>query len=285
MPDLEPASAGPAGAGGAARLLPALAAAAAAAALWWPALVWLGRTWGVHPYYAHGPLVVLAAGALLWRRRGELMANASAGAGLALVAAGATLHLLAGPRAAWPISLGGLLVALAGAAALAGGARALRAVAYPLGIAALAIPLPVVERLAPRLAAHAASASAVVAAAAGVDVRQTGAMLVVGDGTLTVGAPCSGMSSLVALVALSAILAGVVGGSPRRRAALIAAAVPLAMLANGIRLTSLLWLADAFGTAFGMAYFHGPASPTAFLLATGALLAMAQVLGCRVRTA
>lgn len=277
--------AGPGRPGAATRFLPALAAALAAAALWWPALQWLVRTWGVHPYYAHGPLVVVAAGALLWHRRAALVADASAGAGLALVAAGAALHLGAATWAAWPVSLVGLLVALAGAAALAGGARALRAAAYPLAIAALAIPLPVVERLAPRLAAYAASASAAIAAAAGVDVRQTGAMLIVGDGTLTVGAPCSGMSSLVALVALSAILAALVGGSPRRRAALIAAAVPLAMLANGIRLTSLLWLADAHGTAFGMAYFHGPASPTAFLLATLGLLVMANALGCRVRVA
>ena len=268
-----------------ARLFPALIVGAAMAVLWWPALGWLVRTWRVHPYYAHGPLVVLAAGAFLWWRRRTLAEDAPDSVGLVLVGAGAALHLVSATRAAWPLSAFGLLLALAGLAALCGGIRALRAAAYPLGLAALAIPLPLAERVAPWLASHAAAVSAVLAGAFGADVTRTGAMLVVGDGALSVGAPCSGLNSLVALITLSAVLAGVVGGSPHRRAALVAAAVPLALVANELRLTSLLWLADAFGTAFGMAFFHGPASPTAFLLATVALLGVARMLGCHVRPA
>lgn len=259
--------------------------ALAIAVLWWPALGWLARTWRVHPYYAHGPLVVVAAGAFLVHRRRELAADEPSGVGLALVATGAGIHLLALARSTWPLSVAALLLALAGLAVLAGGARAGRAAAYPLGIAALAIPLPLVERVAPWLAGHAAAASAAVAGAFGADVQRSGAMLLVGDGTLTVGAPCSGLNSLVALITLSAVLAGVVGGSPARRAALILAAVPLALAANGLRLTSLLWVADVFGAAFGLAFFHGPASPTAFLLATGGLLGVARMLGCDVRPA
>jgi exosortase len=251
-------------------------------AAWWPALGWLARTWAVHPYYAHGPLVVLAAGAFLWLRRDRLIAGAPSAYGLALVAAGAGLHVLAATRQVWPLSVAALLLALGGVAALIGGGGALRAAAYPLGIAALAIPLPLAERIAPWLAANAAAASAALAGAFGADVQRAGAMLVVGGGAMTVGAPCSGLNSLVALITLAAVLAGVVGGPPGRRAALVAAAVPLALFANGLRLTSLLWLADAFGAAFGMAFFHGPASPTAFLVATAGLLGVARLLGCRV---
>jgi len=262
--------------------LPAAALVLAIGAAWWPALAWLVRTWTVHPYYAHGPLVVLAAGAFLWRRRERLVAGVPSAAGLALVAAGAGLHLQAAASQAWPASVAALLLVLGGLSALAGGVGALRAAAYPLGIAALAIPLPLAERVAPWLAAHAAAASAWLAAAFGADVQRAGAMLVVGGGSMTVGAPCSGLNSLVALITLAAVMAGVVGGPPGRRAALVAAAVPLALAANGLRLTSLLWLADAFGAAFGIAVFHGPASPTAFLAATAGLLGVARLLGCRV---
>lgn len=244
-----------------------------------PSLAWLVRTWQAHPYYSHGPLLPLLAGLLVWRRREALRAGSPSDLGLPLVAAGLLLHLAALRWEAHPVSALALLLLLAGLALLVGGRPALRAAAFPILIAALAIPLPWVERLAPPLAAGAARATASAALLLGIPVVRMGAQLGVADGAFVVGAPCSGLNSLVALLSLAVIVAGLSPIAWSRRLSLVLLAAPLALAANGARLLGLLWAAETFGAERGLALFHGPASPAAFALATLGLLGLASVLG------
>jgi exosortase/archaeosortase family protein len=90
---------------------------------------------------------------------------------------------------------------------------------------------------------------------------------------------------LVALATLAVLLAGVLHGPPLRRALMVVAAVPLALAANAVRLTALLWVADTYGTESGLAFFHGPSSPMLFALAAGGLLAVTRSLGIDVQAA
>jgi exosortase len=249
-----------------------------------PALAWLLTAWQVHPYYSHGILMPAVAAWFAWRARRDLTTDPPAPAGLAVVAAGLALHLTAAPWAAHPLSVAALLVVLLGLCLLLGGRRAGRAAALPLALLALAIPLPGVERLAPPLAAGVARLAADAAGSMGVVVVQAGAQLSVADGAFVVGAPCSGLRSLVALTTVAVVVAGQAVGPLSRRLALVALALPLALTANWLRLTGLLWLADRFGTEAGLRVFHGPASPAVFLAAAGALLVAGQALGCNVRT-
>lgn len=241
-----------------------------------PAIAWLLRTWQVHPYYSHGPIVPIVALFILWRRRARLRGAAPSDLGLLLLGVGLLLHLLASRYEAHPASLMAFLLVLAGCALLVGGRPALRAAAFPLGLLALSVPLPWVERLAPPLAGAVAQAAAGMAGAIGIPVIQAGAQLSVADGSFVVGAPCSGLRSLVALCSLAVVVAGLLPATAWRRIALVALAVPLALMANGLRLVGLLWMADRFGAERGLALFHGLASPLAFLLAILALLAFAQ---------
>jgi exosortase len=167
---------------------------------------------------------------------------------------------------------------------LAGGLPAARGAALPLALLALAIPLPAVERLAPPLAGAVAHWAALAAGSMGTAVVQVGAQLVVGGGTFAVGAPCSGLRSIVALGTLAVIIAGAVDGPHRGRVAVIALALPLALAANWLRLTGLLWLAGISGPQPALSAFHAASSPLLVLAATGALLVVANRLGCHVRT-
>jgi exosortase len=255
------------------------------AVLFAPTLSWLGRSWLVHPYYSHGPLMPLVAAALVWRARGAFAGARPDDRGLAVLAAGVTVHLAAMRWAAFPWSALALLLVAAGFALLVGGRRALEAMLLPLTVLALAIPIPIVEHLAPPLAAGVARAAAAAAGCLGVPVARAGAQLAVGDGAFVVGAPCSGLRSLVALGSLAVVLAGVVDTSRRRRIALVAAALPLALGANWLRLTSLLYVADVLGTDAGLRIFHGLAGPALFALAIAGLLGTGRALGCEVRLA
>jgi exosortase len=153
---------------------PALLAAVTLGALFAPTLRWLADAWWVNSYYQHGPLVAVAAAWLAWRARERITASAPRTEGLALVAAGILLHVASQPHSMRLLSLGGLMVVLAGLALLSGGMPALRAVALPLALVALAIPLPFVARLAPPLAASVAGVAAGAAGLIGVAVAQSG---------------------------------------------------------------------------------------------------------------
>jgi exosortase len=252
-------------------------------ALFAPTLAWLARSWAVHPYYTHGFLMPAVALWFVWQARAGFRPGPPENAGLGLVAGGLLVHLAAGRWAAHPVSAAGLLLILVGLALLVGGRPALRAAALPVTLLALAIPLPMVERLAPPLAAAVAGSAAHAAGLLGVPVVQAGAQLSVGGGAFVVGAPCSGLRSLLALGTLAVALAGAAEGPRLTRVLLVGLAVPLAVAANWLRLTGLLWVADAFGPQRGLAVFHGPASPALFLGAAVVLVALCRRMGCEVR--
>jgi exosortase len=278
--------AGPSGTGpGSSRftqLLLALGLVALVGALFAPTLAWLVRSWWVHPYYAHGLLMPAVAAWFLWRGRAAWSGGQPSDVGFGLIGAGIAVHLAALRYDVYPLSAAALLLVLAGIALLAGGRLALRSAVFPLLLLAIAIPLPATERIAPFLAAAVAGGAAEVVAASGVAVTQTGAQLTVGDGAFVVGAPCSGLRSLLALSTLAVVLAGLLEGPRRYRALLVVLAVPLALVANGVRLAGLLWVAGTLGVDQGLAFFHGPASPILFVLAAAGLLACGRWLGCDV---
>jgi len=262
-------------------VLAAAALLALLALLFAPTLAWLWRSWLVHPYYAHGPLVPLVAAWFAWRGRARLNRRPS-DLGLLLLGAGLLAHLLSLSSSWMPLSAGGLLFALVGLAAVAWGRSGLRVFALPAALLAAAVPLPYAERLAPPLAATVAHAAATAAAAAGAGVERAGAQLTVAGGSFTVGAPCSGLHSLLALATLAMVLAGVMEGRPVRRALMVCAAVPLALGANWLRLTGLIVVSDSLGPERGLALFHAAASPLAYLLAAALLVAFGRLIDCHV---
>lgn len=249
-----------------------------------PTISWLVESWRVHPYYSHGFVLPLVAAWFAWRGWSGRLPAPGSDVGLLLVALGIGMHMAAMRFAAYPISAAGMLLVLLGGAMILGGRQGARALAFPMAIVALAIPLPMVERLAPPLAAGVAHAAAGAVSVAGVGVAQTGAQLAVGDGAFIVGAPCSGLRSLVALATVAVVFAGVVEGPMPRRLLLIALALPLALAANWARLAGLLWAADAFGADRGLRVFHTMSGPLPFLLAIAGLVIAGRALGCDVRS-
>ncbi len=265
------------------RVLLWLLAGGLLAALFAPTLMWLLRSWQVHPYYTHGPLVPIVAAWFLWRERALLARREGNASWIALVVAGIGVHLAARPWDAHAVSAVGLLAVLAGMALLAGGRAALRAAVLPLVLLGLAIPVPHVERLAPPLAEAVARSAAVAAGSIGTAVVQVGAQLTVGDGTFVVGAPCSGLRSILALATLAVVVAGMADGPRGARAALVASAIPLALAANWLRLTGFLWLAQESGAHHALSLYHSLSSPLLVLASTAGLLLLASAFGCHVR--
>ncbi len=246
----------------------------------WPTIIWLGSSWWVDPYYTHGPLAVAAAAWFTWRARHVFVGGMPSLIGAGLIASGLALRISTFVRADHVVESFGLLFVFAGLAAILGGRAGLRSAALPLSILALAIPLPHIARVAPWLAAEVAGHAAGAAGLIGIEVARSGAQLIVADGAMTVGAPCSGLRSLVALLTLALVIAGTLEGPLNRRTLIVLAAVPIAFVANGVRLVGLIWIAAVMGVDHGLGFFHGPSSPVLFLASAAGLVVIGRALGC-----
>lgn len=260
---------------------PAIVAAALFAALVWPVTGWLWQEWLHNDYYSHGPLVLIAAALLAWRLWPRPLESASADRyGLALLPLTAGLYLWASfARAPYLAALGAIAL-LAALIWTFGGFRLFTRLAFPVLLLTLTVPLPFVERATLPLAIYTGLTSGVLANWLGAGVTITGVAVTLPNTELTIGAQCSGINSMISLLAVTALAAFLFRGPWWGRLALVAAALPLAALGNMLRVTSLLVVARQFGGDAAFAFYHDYSGPLFFLLALALLVPLLRVFQC-----
>jgi len=263
------------------RLLAAAAIAALLLLLFGATFRWLWWSWRTSEYYSHGPLVPLVAGYLAWRRRPAGEPASPSNWGLLGLGAGLGGYLVATDLRAPFLSALALIVVLGGLVEFLLGGQALRRWLFPLAYLSFAVPLPFVDAIATYMQGWTAQAATALVRAMGVPAVNEGGRITLASCSLVVGAPCSGMRSLVALLAVAAVLAYLLRGPWTRRGALFVLAAPLAVAANVIRVVSLLLVANGWGEDVALRYWHTFASPFFFLAALGLLIAASWGLGCR----
>lgn len=241
-----------------------------------PTLMALGKQVWSTEAGAHGP-IVLAVGAWLLVR--ELAAAKP------LVRSGSLLLTLAGlvvslaiyvfGRAFDFISLevAGLYGAAVSALYSRIGIRALIHLWFPVGYLAFLVPPPgwVIDQLTAPLKQFVSWASMTTLSAAGIPVAREGVTIYVAAYRLLVEDACSGLNSLVGLVAVSLLYIYLLRGSNLRYAALlVAATIPIAVLGNILRIMTLILLTYFFGDEVAQGFMHQVAG--LFLFAVDLLL-------------
>jgi exosortase/archaeosortase family protein len=116
--------------------------------------------------------------------------------------------------------------------------------------------------------------------ALGMPASNLGSQVRLAGGSFIIGAPCSGLRSIVSLFTLGVVFAYVVSGPLVGKIVLVAAAPFMAMIANLVRVASLLQVAHLFGPEVGMKYYHTLASPLLFLVAFILFIILGRILGC-----
>jgi exosortase len=188
----------------------AAALAAATAALYAPVLAGMATEWWRNDSASHGFLVPVIAGWLAWRRRGRAAAAARPAAwGVVVVAAGLLLYGLGVLAAVEFLPQLSLLVTLAGIMFCLWGPRTLRELAFPYAFLFFMVPWPdtLVEFVSFPMQLFSAKSATMLIGLAGAPVSRDGVDIHVAQYTFSVAAPCSGMKSLVALLALAALVA------------------------------------------------------------------------------
>jgi exosortase len=266
-----------------------LAVAAAGAWLYAPVAAEMVQAWRTQDNASHGFLILPIAGYLAWLHRREITAShvaqppsaVSGTAGLACTVLALASYL--GGR--WmeveflpPLSL----VIMIGAQILYfGGWGVLRAAAFPCAFLLFMVPWPdlLVEFLSFPMQLLSAKYAAMLIGLFGVPVTRTGVDLHLASYTFTVGAPCSGMKTLVALVALAALIAYLARGPRWKRTLLFASGVPAALLANVARIVIILLIATLVSARAAEGFFHGASGMLVFVIALAGLLAAGRAMG------
>jgi exosortase len=227
--------------------------------------------WCTDPDYGHGFFVPLFSGYILWHER-ERWTKAEikpSNFGFAVMLGAIALLLLGSLGAELFTSRFSLLILVAGVILFLAGWKMLRAVSFPLGYLMWMIPIPVIiynqitfplQLIASRLATAGLEL-------AQVPVLRDGNILVMSNYSLEVVEACSGIRSLMTLMALAVAYGYLV--SPRRwvRYVLAALMVPIAIVTNAIRIMGAGILARHLGPAAAEGFLHGFSGWAIFIVA------------------
>jgi len=244
---------------------------------------WLGKSWISNPYYTHGFLIPLVSGFVFWTKRRELRQATPSKSSAAILALALFAHLagLMGDlrflcALSFLMVLGGLILYFCGT-------KAARAMAFPLCFLILMIPFPFIDNVGTSLQSLSVHQSASLLETMRVPITTEGNEIHTDDASFAIGPACDGVNMLIPLLALAAIFVYVLKGPHYKRTLILIAAIPAAILANTLRIVSIIVVADHHGTELATGFFHDFSSLLFYVVAFLALILISGLLGCRLK--
>lgn len=261
-------------------LPPLLVAGVAFLILFWHPLRTLVLGWLEDPEAGHGLLLGPLSLYLAWRAGIVKEARPQPIAGVTLLIGSVALRYLSGLAAELFTMRLSLFGAVIGLVVYAYGLRQVRHWWLPLLLLFLSIPLPAVltGTLALPLQFQASKLGAWMLAARRVPVALSGNVIQLPGHSLFVTEACSGLRSLTSLLALGVLIGGLWLRSPWSRVLLVALAIPIAMLLNGIRIFLTGFLVYYVDPALGEGVMHYTEGWGLFIVAFALLGGLAWLL-------
>ena len=218
----------------------ALFAAAAAPTLTWMYREWTGSVW----HNTHGmliPVLMIMLGRNILRRM-KPVDDEPSWWGLGFLVPGLTLMLIDAGSATRYISALGIVICLPGLSLLTLGPARTRALALPLALGIFMIPLPNTFASQIYLRTMTAGAVAPVLTGLGIPTFVDKSLLELPHASFLVANSCSGFSTLYSGLAMGLLL-GTLCPSPGRRLLVYLSVIPLALVANIVRVVVLVLIA------------------------------------------
>jgi len=232
-------------------------------------------------YYGHGFLIPVISAFFIWRHRDKLETGSFSPYWIVFFVLGLVVYVIGFVRGMQFLSALSLPIVLAALVLHFYGQNALRAMAFPIVFLLFMIPPPFLSSMGWELQRISTEGSTLLSKATPLEVTATGTTLIMNGNPFNVGLPCSGMHSLISLLALAAVLAYVLTGSWPKKVTLFISTIPIAIVANSMRIVSLLLVANYYGieAADTDAPFHSISSVLLFLVALIALILLSRALG------
>lgn len=233
--------------------------------LYVPTFYKLGTTLWLTEDHAQGPIILAVVVFLFWRRRDAFLcapARAARGTGLALLVLGLLVYVVGRSQGINLFEVGSLLPVLAGTLLLMRGWEALRAMWFPVLFVVFLIPFPdvFVDALTGPLKQNVSALAEQFLYAAGYPVARNGVVLTVGQYQMLVADACSGLNSMFSLSALGLLYLYLMGHKSRlHNAVVVASILPIAFIANVVRVIVLVLVTYHLGDEAGQGFLHGAA--------------------------
>ncbi len=218
----------------------------------------LVRDWWTLPESAHGMLLAPVAIWLAWRSGIRPDAKGDVALGTAMLIVAVLIRFVSGLAAELFTMRGSMVLALAGLTVYYYGVRQLVRWWLPFVLACLSIPLPelITQALALPLQFKASQMGGAMLRWRHVPVLLTGNVIRLPGHDLFVTEACSGLRSLTALLSLAVLTGGLLLRHPITRVLLIVAAIPIAIVINGVRVFMTGFLVYFVDPKLGEGFMH-----------------------------
>lgn len=250
--------------------------------LYFQTFSWLLEEWLYNPFYSHGFLVPLISLAIIWSKRNELknLSVRKEPVGTYLFVSGLIIYAAGVLGKSFFLSAISIIPVLIGLILYYCGKDFVRKLLFPVCFLIFMIPLPWLDIGSVYLQQFTANNAAGISQTLGADVYKSELELHVGDCPIIIGIPCSGMRSIISLLAIAAVFVYLIKGSIQRRVIVLFAAVPIAIASNTIRVTAAVLIADFYGCDAATTFFHDFSSMFLFIIAIILLIIFSKILKC-----
>ena len=241
--------------------------------LYAPVLWRLVRQWIADPDYSHGLLVPLLSAYLIWQRRDKLaeVPRKPSFVGLLVVLFALGLLFLGSLGAELFLTRVSIIFTICGLIIYFSGWALLRAMAFPIAFLLFAIPIPVLiynEIVFPLQFIASRFATSVLETLNLFPIMREGNVLIMPGMRLEVVEACSGIRSLMSLLALAAGYGYMVEKSIPVRWFLVLAMIPLAIISNGTRVMITALMTNYIGLQAAEGFMHEFSGWVIFVVAT-----------------
>jgi exosortase len=227
---------------------------------YWTVITKLLHDWAHDDNYSHGFLIVPLALYFVWERRARLAAASYRPNWFGLVVVIASLGMLiAGTLGAELfVSRVSIVFLIAGTVLFAAGFDALRVLAFPIAFLFLMVPPPAIifNQIAFPLQLLASRFGEATLQALSIPVLREGNLITLANTTLEVAEACSGIRSLISLLTLGIVYGYFVDPRISIRTIIALSAVPIAIVANGLRVAGTGVAAHYYGVEAAEGFFH-----------------------------
>lgn len=255
------------------------------------ALLYLPTYWGLadtvwaSDEQGHGPIILAVSLWLLYQLRHRIAALPARPApvlGGAVFAFGLLLYALGRTQAIIMFEAGSQIAVIAGLLLMFKGGGALRMAWFPLFFLLFMIPLPgaLVAAVTTPLKAAVSYVAELLMYQLGYPVARSGVILHVGQYQLLVADACAGLNSMFTLEALGLLYMNLMGyTNVLRNVTLAVLIIPIAFVANVIRVMILILVTYHFGDAAGQGFVHDFAGMVLFMAGLILMLMTDKLLG------
>lgn len=234
---------------------------------------------------SQGPLMLLAALWLMFDRRNAIAAlpgRSNSCIGGSVLGLGLLMYAVGRSQSIWLFEVGSQLFVFSGLLLLFKGIAALRLALFPIFFLIFMVPLPgpLVSAVTGPLKAGVSFIASELLFALGYPVSRAGVILTVGPYLILVADACAGLTSMFSLEAVGLLYLNIVKHpSAVRNALLTVLVIPIAFIANVVRVLVLVLVTYHFGDAAGRGFLHAFAGMMLFVLALVLIVGTDQLIG------